>query len=156
MSALAKPAPGTLKKERAKRKRSRKAHELEQMKAVHERDVTCRFPGCGCRYHNRPKQCAHIHHRGMGGNPSGDRTLQQLMILLCVDRHQDGVLSLDRGTLRCEPLTDRGTDGPVEWSLRVEHGGEWIVLATESAPHVLLPLTDTQSDLLTQMRASFR
>lgn len=162
MSAQQKPAKGTLKRERAKRKRGRKAAELEQMQAVRDRDVACRFPLCGCRHLGTILAVCHLRHRGMGGNPSGDRTQRDSMILLCQTRHHDSIIALDRETVRCEPLTDKGTDGPVRWSLFVASGellnygfrlGEWFVVATERSPHVLEPLTGRQQEVLTFLRA---
>jgi len=171
VSASPKPAKGTLKRERAKRKRGRKALELEQMQAVRARDQSCRFPLCGCRHLGTILAVCHLRHRGIGGNPAGDRTQRAGMILLCQTRHHDSIIALDRGTMSCEPLTDKGTDGPVRWTvdlLRILHAARslgqplklvtqsqlgWFVVATEKAPHVLEPLTDRQQDVLTFLRA---
>jgi hypothetical protein len=51
----------------------------------------------------------------MGGNPAGDRSTPDRMILLCTHRHQDGAVSLHKGTLWAKPLTPDGYDGPVAW-----------------------------------------
>ena len=173
MSASPKPAKGTLKRERAKRKRGRKSLELEQMQAVRDRDISCRFPMCGCRHLGTAFHVAHLRHRGIGGNPAGDRTQRAGMVLFCSTRHHDSIIALDRGTMICEPLTERGTDGPVRWLIEPfafaralqSHEGDvaflvrmrlsdgWFILATETAPHVLEPLTDAQQDVLTFLRA---
>ena len=46
-------------------------------------------------------------HRGMGGNPKGDRTKLPLLVTLCREHHR----RFDSGKLKITPLTDCGADG---------------------------------------------
>ena len=74
------------------------------------------------------------------------------MIRVCACRHRENVISLDRGTLRYEPVdAARGTNGPVRWYVaaaevprqwRRGHRAGWILLAEETAVNVVQPATD--------------
>lgn len=86
--------------------------------AVRRRDKRCRFPMCGCRKLKIQPHVAHLEHKGMGGNPEGDRSQPEKMILVCACRHRENAVSLDRGTLACVPLTADGTAGPVKWLIQ--------------------------------------
>ncbi len=114
---LTKPLAGTGKLERDARKATHKAHEQREMQAAKKRDKVCRFPRCPFTKH-LVLDPAHLRHRGMGGNPKGDRTTRDSVITLC-RRHHD---QFDRGDLEIEVLTPRGTDGPCMFSLRGESG----------------------------------
>jgi len=99
----------------------------------------CRFPLCGCR---GPAvrtwmrlEVAHLVHKGMGGNPKGDRSTADQMIYLCEHRHQHGGVSLHKGTLRIVPLTREGTNGPVRFL--VTAGTRWTEVAREKSVGVL-------------------
>lgn len=85
------------------------------------------MPGCDWKARRLPLHTAHLRHRGMGGNPSGDRTTQDTMITLCVWHHwqMDQVCTLD-----IRPLTPQETDGPCEFLVRGE-SGDWRVVAVE-------------------------
>jgi hypothetical protein len=110
---------------------------------VRKRDrFQCRFPMCGCRKLKLRLEVSHDQHKGMGGNPKGDRSVTKLMVLLCVHRHQHGQISRHAGTLEAQPLTQFGYDGPVAW--KVKRGSIWFEVARESAPGVLLPLAPRQ------------
>ena len=52
---------------------ARKQRETAEMRAVRRRDRKCRFPLCGCATFGLPLDCSHQQHRGIGGNPRGDR-----------------------------------------------------------------------------------
>lgn len=101
--------------------------------------MRCRFPLCACggRY---GIESAHERHKGMGGNPTGDRNGTDGLMTLCAWRHRLGKVSRDRGTLRWVALhPERGADGPVAWLVNVSvipgwsylPGGEWAEVARE-------------------------
>ncbi len=90
----------------------------------------------------------------MGGDPTGERSHPGRMILVCIQRHRENKVSIDKGTIACWPLTPCGTDGPVMWVMKLESFIElgveghhvyvnngWVTLATESSPGVLEPLS---------------
>lgn len=71
----------------------------------------CRYPGC-----QEPKGVVHgchLTHRGMGGNPEGDRTTKDTAITFCPRHHQ----LFDHADFTVEPVTPRGTDGPCEFAV---------------------------------------
>jgi hypothetical protein len=125
-----KPSRTVRKKAEHQRKLARKGHERQEMTAVRQRDRACRFPLCGCRTLKLRLEVAHTQHRGMGGNPAGDRTSTASCVLLCMHRHQFGAVSLHAGTLRHVPLTADGFDGPVAWEIYDDLGG-WMEVARE-------------------------
>lgn len=149
---------GITAKLRASKKRRTKAIELENMRQVRSEDGYCRFPLCGC-YQPQPHlwsiwlkpEVAHLDHRGMGGNPAGDKSDVKLLITVCNWRHKIDKFSLDKKTIKCEPMTDMGTRGPVRWLVNVEAlrdvmpvgcASEWLVIAEEVRPHLTQPLSD--------------
>jgi hypothetical protein len=82
----------------------------------------CRFPLCGCqRWLDRPMKkvltVSHDKHKGMGGDPTGERSRPPGLVTLCKWRHQDGKISRQAGNLRAVALTDRGNDGPIAWEI---------------------------------------
>jgi hypothetical protein len=111
--------PGPTAKARAKRARASKANENANKQLVRARDVRCRFPLCRCRLRGDPLHVSHQRHKGMGGNPAGDRSLPAGMMLLCAWRHREAPVSIDRGTLRWRPLTLDGAGGPVAWDAQL-------------------------------------
>jgi len=111
--------PGPTAKARAKRALGLKARENANKQLVRDRDEYCRFPLCRCRFRGDPLHVSHQRHKGMGGNPAGDRSVPWLMILLCAARHREAPISIDRGTLRWRPLTLAGAGGPVAWDVQV-------------------------------------
>lgn len=157
------------RQDRTKRQRAEQANKAE----VRRRDRYCRFPLCGCGRMRLPTHVSHQRHKGMGGNPVGDRSLSGDMILLCVTRHQDGRVSRHHGTLSIVPLTDKGMAGPVGWWADADAvpgpiawdrwtwsdinpsgsitGTRWILLARELAPHRLEYLTADQARVLTAL-----
>ncbi len=93
----------------------RKAVESKLMEQARDRDGSCRFPLCGCRRHRFVLHVSHQKHRGMGGNPSFDRSDPALLMLLCAPRHRFNLFSVDKGNIEWRPLTDKGANGPVSW-----------------------------------------
>lgn len=100
------------------------------MQDVRDRDRRCRFPGCPCHEFNLRLDVSHARHRGIGGNPAGDRTDPASMVLLCLERHQ-GTISVDAVVLAWEPLDARlGADGRIAWYL-CRGAAEPLLLASE-------------------------
>ena len=154
---------------RAAKSRRRKAHELSIMQEVRELDGYCRFPECDCgcpapRERGYPLEVSHRFHRGMGGNPAGDRTTPGGLILLCRPRHQGPIWSVDRGTLRWLPLTEQLSRGPVVWQVHITLGDlmslypdaesqdPWQEIAREIAPHIFEPRSVLQAQVLARIR----
>ena len=97
----------------------------------------------------------------MGGNPAGDRTIPELMILLCYWRHQHGRIAVDKGGIRWAALTADGANGPIRWYIDTEALWDelrpvvdqrgWIELARESRPGHLEPLNPWQTRVLREL-----
>lgn len=143
-----------LKKHRTRTKavKSERDAKLE----VRRRDRFCRFPLCGCRRLGWRLEASHQSHKGAGGNPTGDRSTADQMILLCVHRHQDGVVSRHHGTMRARYLTADRADGPVAWEVDLAgvYGfkkSQWREVARESAVQQLEPLDKWQEDILLRL-----
>lgn len=145
-----------------------KAHEDGEKAKVRKRDKVCRFPRCGCRRLGLPLEVSHnATHKGMGGNPHGDRSLAHLLVLLCRHRHQHGRVSRHAGTMRAVPLSMSGYDGRVDWQIRANIANEilgiepamrlqpeaelWVSVGAEMAIGVLGPLEPWQIELLTEL-----
>lgn len=115
MKTLGYPKSGVSpSQDRARRRRLTSLAERDAMQEVRARDRGCRFPLCGCRGLFAVHVC-HLVHRGMGGNPTGDRTDPARLISLCAWRHLLGRVSLDKHTVQIVPLTQRGMDGPCKF-----------------------------------------
>lgn len=151
------PRPATPKPSRTARRiqatkdqRAIERREDAEKAKVRRRDRACRFPLCGCRKLGLALKArlevSHHNHKGMGGNRLGDRSVCELMVLLCGHRHQDGAISRHKGTLRAHFLTRHLYDGPVAWAVRI--GRTWVEVARESAPGTLEPLTNAQRELV--------
>lgn len=156
-------------KRKLREKKTRKArvkHERDAKAEVRRRDKFCRFPLCGCRRAQLAVEArtevSHARHKGMGGNPAGDRSTAGQMVLLCLHRHQYGIVSRHAGTLRARYLTRRGFDGPIAWEahrqtlrhLKLLSGArpqEWIELAREAAVGVFEPFEDWQLVVLKRL-----
>lgn len=158
-----KPSRTARKKAQLETRATRRLKEDKAKRAVRTRDPICRFPLCGCRRLKLPLQVSHDVHKGMGGNPAGDRSITPTMVRLCDHRHQFGIVSRHAGTLRAVPLSDTGYDGPVAWevdtetllrhavvpaSALVETRGGWFEVARESKPGVLEPFNHIQGYIL--------
>jgi hypothetical protein len=157
---LRKPSRGTAKAARRARKRRAVQRERAAKAACRLRDGGCRFPLCGCR-RSAGAEVSHLVHRGMGGNPSGDRSTTRGMLCLCRWRHRESRASMDREGIYWEGLTGAGADGPIRWMLRVDVGvtegfpwSEWNELAREleapcdGHPGRLEPMTHEQLAML--------
>lgn len=110
----------TSRVERRQKRANEKIDEEKNKREVRTRDKRrCRFPLCGCRRLKILAHVAHSKHKGIGGNPAGDRSAPELMILVCACRHRENVISLDRGTLCWRELKKgHGANGPVAWYVR--------------------------------------
>lgn len=128
---------GSFRLDRAKRRMARDRQERDAKAEARQRDRGCRFPACGCRSMGFALHVAHLEDKGMGGNPRGDRSTRDKLITLCAGRHLANRISLHGGTLRIEPLTARGTDGPCKFLLKngslkpFEFKDEWWEVARE-------------------------
>lgn len=136
------------------------AAEDDSKRAVRLRDGFCRFPLCGCKRFNLARAVCHSRHKGMGGNPKGDRSKPPLMILLCSARHRENVISVDRGTLVVTALTDKGLGGPCSFWIdpRALAAGKptgrerWIEVGRETgALHQFEPFTPAQQAILDRL-----
>jgi hypothetical protein len=94
----------------------------------------------------------------MGGNPAGDRSKADLMVLVCHRRHKDGRVAIDKGTLRWRALTARGSNGPIAWDIQADmiafsfaRGREWFTLAIETAPHTYQGMSSDQVAVLKRL-----
>lgn len=130
---------------------------------VRSRDRQCRFPQCGCRRLRMRTEVSHREHEGMGGNPAADRSDPDTMILVCSARHKESRISIDKETVRWEPLTARGADGPVRWEVdlrefrdflevqrdRIEP--QWFEVARETGIGTWEPFLPMQLDILKQL-----
>lgn len=109
------PKPSA-KVQRALRRISRDNDENRAKAEVRRRDKGCRFPGCGCRRLRLALEVSHNEHKGMGGNPKGDRSTPELMMQLCRERHQANPVSIHSGRIWWEPVIRReGANGCVRW-----------------------------------------
>jgi hypothetical protein len=151
-NAQPKPPRGAYKAERDATKRELKGFEDDEKQKARVRDMGacrgCRWPHCRHRKDARALEVAHMRAKGMGGDHGTVSHASQL-ILLCYWHHQadpqeghpEG--SIERHTLRIEPLTDAGTNGPVKFlreRLKVTPTGlkqEWIEVARERAAGIL-------------------
>ncbi len=140
-TAVPRPPRGAYTLKRLADKADLRTNEKAAKVAVRKRDRRrCRWPHC--RHTRLSLHVAHLTHKGMGGDPTGERSLSGRMILLCYlhhygdkqQAHQEG--SLDRGDLQIEPETAAGTWGPCAFS-RKGDDGEWYLVARELAPFVL-------------------
>lgn len=164
-----KPAKGTAKKARRKRSRKAAAKERGHKQEARDRDLRCRFPLCGCTRLGHTLHVSHAQHKGLGGNPAGDRSVPEKLVYLCRMRHREGRISIDQRTLRWRALTAAGANGPIAWDLDgsalqpfgtvtteapdvfLPHG--WIEVARETAPGELAPLEDWQRRTLVNLSA---
>lgn len=150
----------TARKIAQKQKRTTlQTRERNEKAKVRRRDRFCRFPLCGCRrlglaLDARP-EVSHQQHKGMGGNPTGDRSVAEEMILMCFHRHQDGIISRHKGTLRARYLTPNKANGPIAWDIDVSMGEwppsvrpKWREVARETAVQQWEPFTPKQLEQL--------
>jgi hypothetical protein len=135
-----------------------KRDENANKEKVRVRDRTCRFPFCICKQWNLFLEVSHREHKGMGGDPSGERSLPELMILVCNWRHKESPISIDKKQIRAVPLTAAGTNGPVAWEVK-DGFYHWRELAREVEPGRIGELSawarDYLDDLAREMLARF-
>lgn len=128
-----KPARGSARLEREKTRAEAKAAEDEVIKAAKTLDGRCRWPE-----HHKCRgglEGAHVfQHRGMGGNPEGDRTTVESILTVCAWIHRQGPESIDGKQLKVEALSPLGTRGPLAFYRETERG--WHVVASETAPFI--------------------
>lgn len=123
----------------------------------------CRFPRCVCHSLRLHPEAAHVDgDKGMGGD-HGERSHYSQLLCLCPPRHKESRISLHQQTLRIEFLTSKKANGPIRWWLdytaltksnaeRRSGDAKWVVLAEESQPRILEPLTARQGDWLDRIR----
>lgn len=140
----------TARRRRARAGRLKRAENANKQE-VRDRDRVCRFPLCPCSRFGLFLEVSHSQHKGMGGDPTGERSAPELMILICNWRHKESHISIDKKSIRWVPLTAAGSNGPVEWQAKADGVEEWTVLARESEPGRLLPLDPWQRALLEAM-----
>lgn len=135
---------GSRKVARGLKRITRKKAEDTEMAKVRKRDKYCRFPLCGCKKFGLTMHVAHQRHRGMGGNPAGDRTDTRTMVYVCSARHRENKYSIDRGTIRWRGITAAGANGPIMWEVesarqRGPYTSGWEVVAIEKDIHIYEP-----------------
>jgi hypothetical protein len=126
-----KPAKGTAWIAMKGRKRERKSVEDKTMLAAKRRDShTCRFPNCEYMRMDPRVEAAHRRHRGMGGNPAGDRTTLNDLVTWCFIHHSEW----DRGgEWDIEPQqAERGFSGPCDFYRTNPANGKWEIFARET------------------------
>lgn len=133
--------------------------------AVRKADKRCRFPLCGCGHFRIVLHVAHLTHKGAGGDPTSQRSLPSRMLVLCASRHRENRISLDKGTLRVQPLTRAGTRGPCAFlvdmdafvaafnRIRDRKTIKWFEVGRERAVGVFDPFTEPQRDVLQTLQA---
>lgn len=143
---IPKPSASKRKADKLKARATVRQRERDNKKAAKKRDgYVCRFPLCGCRRLQLVVESSHYRmHKGMGGDCTGGRSNVEDLITVCPHRHREGRIAIDKGTLRVEPLTERGACGPVAWwfdaaAYRGERGQDWVLLAREERVGVLEP-----------------
>lgn len=112
---LKSPKGAAMVKSRVTR-RKRVSDEQKAMQAALKRDGRkCRRPRCEFAPLKLTVDPCHMVHRGMGGNPKGDRTTRATVIALC-RRHHGMYDKTDHAReLRIEPLTPLDFDGVCEF-----------------------------------------
>jgi hypothetical protein len=82
---------------------------MRQCLALDERK--CRVPRCEYAGRKLPIDPCHKIHRGIGGNPKGDRTTLETLIALCRVHHGE----YDHGELEIDEQTPKGFRGPCDY-----------------------------------------
>lgn len=132
-NSLQKPAKGAAYMASKDRRANRRDAEDAEMRAGRKRDGNrCRWPGCTGKYRglDLPIDMAHfLEHRKMGGNPTGDRTMADLVVALCRRHHN----ALDDDVIGIEPTSDANANGLLAFYERNKETGQMEHIATETA-----------------------
>jgi len=136
-NAPPKPRRGDYWIEKRKQRADRDAAEDRIMQAALSRDLrTCRFPKCPFAKKGMLIDPAHfLQHRGMGGNPSGERTERTGQIVALCRRHHD---DLDKyGQIEIHVMDSaREADGPLAWYQRNNETGQMEHIYTEPIRYI--------------------
>jgi hypothetical protein len=126
-----KPIKGEAVLASRERTAARKLHERKVMDEARRRDqqmrAGCAWPHCEYRPKRLRIEVAHERHRGMGGDPSGERTTRDTLLSYCVIHHR--LYDLDE--IDHEPITDQGTDGLLAFYRRHRTTGRMVCVAVE-------------------------
>lgn len=154
----------SLKVQRALASADVRAREDTNKTKVRKRDKFCRFVDCGCYRFKLALHVSHQEHKGAGGNPKGERSHPDLMLLVCSARHRENRISIDNKTLRWRAIgRDAKGNVLIAWDVderALKHGPatmttyrqKWIEIARETALHIFEPLTPHQAEIVTQLR----
>lgn len=152
--AIEKPSPTARRiAQRRKRLDAVNAENAKKREAKRRDKHRCRFPLCGCRALRLRIEASHDRHKGMGGNPAGDRSEAAGLVTLCLHRHQHGRISIHKGTLRPHFLTSDQFNGPIAWEIDLAELGAkalgplWQEIARERAIQSW-DITDAQRETL--------
>lgn len=133
-----KPVRGEKKAEHREKQAKADTKEARNKSAVRKRDShRSRWPNDT----GTILEVAHLTHKGMGGDPNTERSVQPLMILVSRDVHQ-GPMSLHSGDRRVQFLTKEKANGPV--AFLEKRGGKWAEIARELWPGQLAPAKDAR------------
>jgi hypothetical protein len=127
---LTKPVKGTALLGSRQRRSDRVAAEQREMQAALKRDERkCRVPRCEHVSKKLPIDPCHMRgdHRGMGGNPTGDRTTRDRIFAGCRAHH--GLYDAD--LLDAIPQTAAGANGLMDWYHRAKQSDPWEHFASE-------------------------
>lgn len=142
--------------QRRKRLDAVNAEHAQKREAKRRDQYRCRFPLCGCRPLGLRIESSHLAHKGMGGNPAGDRSQASGLVTLCLHRHQHGRISVHKGTLRPVFLSGDQFNGPIAWEIDLAElgmkasGAVWREIARETAVQQW-EITAWQQDVLQQL-----
>lgn len=127
-----KPRRGDYLLERRKKRAELDAAEDKIMQAALARDLrTCRFPKCPFAKKGMVIDPAHfLQHRGMGGDPSGERTQRTGQIVALCRRHHDALDKYDEIEIQVMDSA-READGPLAWYQRNPETGQMEHVYTE-------------------------
>lgn len=129
--AVPKERIGKYRLEQKARRVTLKTAEDKHKRQAKARDGNvCRAPHASQQEYDECRQLrievAHLTHKGMGSDPSGERSLPELLVALGLRCHRD---RLDRKRLRAKFLTVDRANGPIAWE--EQHGERWILSHVE-------------------------
>jgi hypothetical protein len=155
-SSMFKPSKAESRAERDEKKQAVKDKEDRNKSGARKRDDwMCRFPRCSCHSKRLHPEVAHADGDKGSGGDHGTKSHRSQLVCLCPGRHRESRISLHRKTLRIEWLTEDKADGAIRWWVNVAVLDDplatvpvWVVVASESRPRVLEPLSKEQGALL--------